>query len=119
MKYLLAGGIAALSLLLVLGTNDAGEKAKYTIPQVMAKAHKAGLHKKVASGQASDAEKKMLVELYTALNKNEPPMGDAKAWKERTGKLVEAATKAAKGDEDAAKSIPKLANCKECHSMHK
>jgi hypothetical protein len=120
MKYLLAGAIATLSLGLMLGENNAGEKkAKFTIPEVMARAHKEGLMKKVAAGKASDAEKEELVGHYVALNNNEPPKGDAAAWKKRTGALVEAAKKAAKGDEAAAKSLPKLANCAECHKLHK
>jgi hypothetical protein len=119
MKYSLAALIAILSLVLVLGTNDAQEKPKHTIPQVMAKAHKSGLYKKVAGGKASDAEKQELVELYTSLSKNEPPQGDAKAWKERTTALLDAAKGAAKGDEKAAASLTKLANCAACHKMHK
>src|SRR5262245_14736539 len=98
MKYLFGGAIAMVSVLLVMSDNQASEKAKYTIPEVMAKAHKGGLMKKVASGKASDAEKKDLVELYTALSKNEPPKGDAADWKTKTKALVEAATKAADGD---------------------
>jgi cytochrome c553 len=119
MKYLLAGAIASLSLVMLLGENDAGEKAKYTIPEVMARAHKEGLMKKVASGTASDAEKEELVGHYVALNNNEPPKGDLKEWKKRTGAIVEAAKKALKGDEAAAKSLPKLANCAACHKLHK
>lgn len=119
MKYLLAGAIATLSLCLLLGENNAGEKAKLTIPEVMAKAHKAGLMKKVASGKASDAEKEELVGHYVALNNNEPPKGDLKAWKKRTGDILAAAKKAAKGDEAAAKSLPTLANCAACHKLHK
>ncbi len=121
MKYLFAGVIAMVSLLLVLGDNNAGEKAKYTIPEVMAKAHKGAtaLMPKVAKGKASDDEKKQLVELYTALSKNEPPKGDAADWKTKTTALVDAAKKAADGDEAAAKSLPKLANCAACHKAHK
>ena len=119
MKYLFGGVIAALSLLLVMGENDAGEKAKHTIPQVMAKAMKGGLCKKVASGKASDEEKEQLVELFTSLNKNTPPMGDAKDWQKKTGALLDAAKKAAKGDEKAAKSLGTLANCAACHKAHK
>lgn len=121
MKYLFAGVITMASLLLVLGDNTAGEKAKYTIPEVMAKAHKGAnaLMPKVAKGKASDAEKKELVELYTALSKNEPPKGDAADWKAKTKALVEAATKAADGDEAAAKKLPNLAACAACHKAHK
>ena len=119
MKYLFAGVIATLCMALLLGENNAGEKPKHTIPQVMAKAMKGGLCKKVASGMASDDEKKQLVELFTSLTKNEPPMGDAKAWKERTSALLEAAKKAASGDESGNKALPKLANCMSCHNQFK
>ena len=119
MKYLFAGAIAAVSLVLVLGDNHAGEKAKYTIPQVMKKAMAGGLCKKVASGKANDEEKTQLVELFTALSQNTPPKGDADDWKSKTKALLEAAKGAAGGDADAAKKLPKLANCNGCHSVHK
>ncbi len=120
MKYLFAGAFATLSLAILLGDNDAGEKkAKYTIPEVMARAHKEGLMKKVADGKASDEEKEELVGHYVALNNNDPPKGEKKDWKKRTSALVDAAKKAAKGDEAAAKTLPKLANCGACHKAHK
>ncbi|MCI0681586.1 MAG: hypothetical protein L0Y71_05750 [Gemmataceae bacterium] len=104
---------------LLLGENNAGEKAKHTIPEVMAKAMKGGLCKKVATGKASDDEKKELVELFTSLTKNKPPMGDEKAWKKRTTALLEAAKKAAAGDAAGPKALGKLANCAACHKEHK
>lgn len=122
MKLVAAGTMLLFSFVLLLGDNEAGEKKpKYTIPQVMAKAHagKAAIMKKVAAGEASDEEKMTLVDLYTALSENEPPQGDAKAWKEKTETLVKAAKAAAKGDEKAAKSLTKLANCTACHKAHK
>ncbi len=119
MKYVFAAAIAGLSLTLLMGENRAAQKAKYSIADVMDEAHKGGLMKKVASGKASADDKKHLVELYTALSQNDPPKGDAKDWKERTGKLVEASKKAADGDEKAAKSLPGLANCAACHKLHK
>ena len=119
MKYLFAVVVAGLSLALLMGENNAGEKAKHTIPEVMKVAMKGGLCGKVAKGKASDEEKKKLVELFTALSQNEPPKGDAKAWKEKTTALVNAAKKAADGDESGAKALPKLANCKACHDAHK
>src|SRR5262245_18844405 len=105
MKYLFAGSIALVSMFLILGSNDAGEKAKYTISEVMKEAHKGGLMKTVASGKASDAEKKKLVELYTALAKNDPPKGEKADWKTKTDAMLAAAKKAADGDEAAAKSL--------------
>jgi hypothetical protein len=126
MKGLVAGAIALLSLAFLFGSNQAGEKGepKYTIKQVMAKGFNAkkgevALCGKVASGKASDEEKKSFLELVTALSKSTPPKGEADAWKEKTTALVNAATGAVKGDADAAKSVAKLANCAACHSEHK
>jgi hypothetical protein len=118
MKYFLAAVIATLSLVLVLGTNDAQEKkAKHTIPEVMKQAHKSGLWKKVATGKASDAEKEQLVELYTSLSQNEPPKGEHKAWKERTEAMLAAAKLSAKGDDKGGKALLSLVNCGMCHKM--
>ncbi|MCS7047400.1 MAG: hypothetical protein NZO58_13665 [Gemmataceae bacterium] len=120
MKYLFAGVVAALSLVLVLGENKAGDgKPKHTIAEVMAKAMKGGLCKKCASGEATEAEKKELVELFTSLSQNEPPKGDLKDWKKRTGALLDAAKKIAAGDEKAGKALGAAANCAACHKAHK
>ena len=126
MKGLVAAAVALLSLAFLFGSNQAGEKgdAKYTIKQVMAKGFNAkkgevSLKDKVADGKASEAEKKSFLELVTALSKNTPPKGDADAWKEKTTALVSAAQGAVKGDEDAASSLSKLANCVACHGQHK
>ena len=119
MRFLAAGVMAILSLALIMDSNLAGEKAKHSIKEVMKEAHKGGLMKKVSGGTASDEEKKMLVELYESLAKNAPPKGEAENWKKVTTSLVETAKAAAKGDEKAAKSLPKLANCMGCHSVHK
>lgn len=121
MKFLVAGIVAALSLVLVVsGNNNAGEKkAKYTISQVMQKAMKGGLCKKVASGKASDEEKKQLAEMFAALAQNTPPKGDAAEWKKKAGALAAVAKKIAGGDEKAVKALGKLANCGACHSVFK
>jgi hypothetical protein len=123
MKYVLGVAIAAVALILILGTgsNYAGgqKEPKHTIKEVMREAHKSGLYKKVATGKAGDDEKKELVELYTSLSLNKPPMGDESEWKEQTGKMLSAAKKAAKGDEKAAASVLKIVNCGVCHKKFK
>jgi hypothetical protein len=111
--------MAVMAVALMLGDNQAGEKAKYTIKEVMKEAHKDKLVNKVASGKASDDEKKRLAELYKALSENTPKKGEADAWKTRTVALLEAANKAVKGDEKAEKSLTKLADCASCHKLFK
>lgn len=98
---------------------DDDDEPKYKIKDVMKKAMKGPLLKKVASGSASDAEKKELHEMFVALSKNEPPKGDAESWKKLTGALVKAAKGAVDGDDGAAAALKKAGNCKACHSQHK
>lgn len=117
MKGLIVGAVAMVAMVLVLDSNtiEGGDKKeeKVTNKVVMQKAMKGGLCGKVASGKASDAEKKELVELFTALAANTPKKGDAASWKEKTSALLEAA----KSGDGAA--LKKAADCKGCHSAHK
>jgi hypothetical protein len=114
------GAVAILGLVVCLGANQAGqnEKPKYKIGEVMQKAMKGGLCKKVAEGRATAAEKKQLTELFVALHANTPPKGNRDRWDKITKSLVDAA-KAAESDEKAGKSLAKLANCTNCHKEFK
>ena len=111
MTGFLAAGLAVCLVAVALHAED--KKAKYTIKEVMQKAMKGGLCKKVASGKASPAEKDELVTLFTALCENKPPKGDEAAWKTRTSALV-AAAKSGNG-----KQLGKAANCATCHKAFK
>src|SRR5581483_6251475 len=119
MKIVVASLVAMLSMAVLLGVNQVGEKAKYKSSEVMQKAMKGGLCGKVAGGKASDEEKKQLVELFTALSQNTPPKGEAASWKEKTGALVAAAKAAAAGDAKAGAALKSAANCAACHKAHK
>ncbi len=119
-KTLLTGFVVAVAAGLVTWevTRAGEEKPKYTIKDVMQKAHKGGLMKKVADGKASKEEKEELLAMYTALTMNKPPMGGEKSWKEKTTALVDAAKAAAK-DDQAVAGVSKAANCMGCHSVHR
>jgi len=127
MKALFSCGVAMLALTLVLGVNSAGEKdkkaePKYTIKQVMMKAHDDdGILSKVQEGTATAKEKKELVELYVALHDNAPPKGDKAKWAKVTQSLVDTAKDidAGKDEQTAVKTLSKLANWKACHSEFK
>ena len=121
MRFVVAGVCAALAMFLLAGTDQAGEKdkAKYTISEVMLKAHKGGLLTKVAAGKGDKADAEQLLEFYIALAKNKPPEGDAESWKKFTDGLVAAAKVAVKGGSDAGKRLKKAANCTACHKVHK
>ena len=111
---------AALALVGLIGLAVvADEKPKHTIKEVMQKAMKGGLCKKCASGEASDEEKKQLVELFESLAKNKPPKGEEASWKDKTKALLTAATGVAKGEGDGTKKLKAAANCKGCHDNHK
>jgi hypothetical protein len=119
-KLLVAGVMIAVGwVAFSLVTNAADEKPKHTIKEVMKSAHKGGLMKKVADGKASEAEKKQLVEFYTALAANKPPKGDEASWKEKTSALLAAAKDAEAGKDGAGAALMKAANCMACHSAHK
>ena len=92
---------------------------KYSTKDVMKKAFKGGLLKKVAGGTASDEEKKELQSMLVSLSKNKPKKGEADSWKKLTGALVKAGDGAVKGDPKAGDMLKKAANCKACHNSHK
>ncbi len=96
----------------------AGEK-KIETKDVMKKAMKGGLAKKVGEGKASDAEKKELVELFTALAANTPTKGNSEHWKTQTAVLLEAAKKSAAGDADGQKALLTAVNNTACTVCHK
>jgi hypothetical protein len=105
-----------------LGLLSAGDdKPKFTIKEVMAKAHKGkpALCGKVAGGKASKEEKEELVQYYIALTKNKPPKGDAGSWKEKTEALVAAAKACLADEKDGPAKLQKAVNCKGCHEVHK
>ena len=113
-----AVAIAAVVTVNFSGAADANNedaKPKHSIKDVMKKCMKGdgALCKKVVGGTATADEKKLLVEMFTALAAAKPPAGDADSWKAKTSALVAAATSA---DADALK---KAANCAACHKVHK
>ena len=116
---LVTAGIVMFGWVVVGLVVQAQDKPKYSIKDVMVKAHKGGLMKKVASGKASAEEKKQLLEFYEALAANKPPAGDEADWKVKTSAIVAAAREAAEGDEAAAKKLSDTVKCMDCHQAHK
>ena len=99
--------------------DDDDSKPEFSTKEVMKKGMKGGLLKKVASGDASEEEKKQLHAMFVALAKNEPKKGDEESWKKLTGALVKASTAAVEGDPKAGAMLKKASNCKACHDLHK
>src|ERR1700690_4110451 len=95
MRIFAAGLIVALTTVFMLNTNGTAgdkEKPKFTISEVMKKAHigKDNLREKVIKGEATDEEKAQLTALYVALSLNTPPKGEADDWKKTTKAILEA-----------------------------
>lgn len=116
----LFSGIMVVVCMIAVPTCAADDTAaKYSTKDVMKKAFKGGLLKKVAGGTASDEEKKELQSMLVSLSKNKPKKGEADSWKKLTGALVKAGDGAVKGDPKAGDMLKKAANCKACHNSHK
>ena len=117
----LLSGILVLVCLVAMPTQAADDDSapKYSTKDVMKKAMKGPLLKKVAGGGASDAEKKELHAMMVALSKNKPKKGDADSWGKLTGALVKASQAAVAGDAKAGDMLKKTSNCKACHGTHK
>jgi hypothetical protein len=96
-----------------------GGKPKYTIKEVMLKAHKSGLMKKAVLGTATPDEKKELCDYYVEMAKNAPPKGDADSWKQKTEALIRAAREVQAGKPGAGPAFRKAVDCDNCHNVHK
>jgi hypothetical protein len=120
MALLTLGLVASLSLF--QAADDA--KPKFTIEEIMEKAHKKrdggpSLFQQVVKGKASEAEKKQLLEYYQELAKNKPEKGELNDWKKRTTGMIKAAKDIVADKDGATKELGKAANCKACHELHK
>jgi formylglycine-generating enzyme required for sulfatase activity len=90
-----------------------------SIDEIMNKAMKGGLAKKVASGKADDKEKLELLSMMIDLVENDPPQGDANEWKMMAGTVMMDVAKVVVGREGAGDDLSKSMNCKACHDKFK
>ena len=77
------------------------------------------LDNKVLDGKATEAEKKELRDLYTALAKAKPPAGKLDDWKKRTEELLQALDAVYDGKENAKEQFIRARDCKGCHAAHR
>jgi len=120
MRKLLVASVVVISGWTVFAmTSGAQDDKKVAIKEVMQVAMKGGLCKKVATGQASEEEKKKLAGLFAALHENKPPKGEQSSWDSKTKALVDAANDVLAGKEGAGAALGKAADCMGCHSAHK
>jgi hypothetical protein len=122
MKCLVVAALVSIGVLSLARAKAEDEaKPKYTIKEVMKKAHlpDGGLMKKIVAGEGTKEDAEQLVELYTALGQNKPPKGEPGSWEEKTGELL-AAAKAVVEDKPGSKErLKKAADCGNCHKEHK
>ncbi len=111
--------LAGVVCLPVMAEDKDDKKPKFTTKEVMKKAFKGPLVKKVTKGDASDAEKKQLHEMLVAMAANKPPVGDADSWKKFTGALVKAGKQVVDGDAAGMVALKKSATCAACHKAHR
>lgn len=120
MRMVLGAALAAVVLVWSLGAVRAEDKL--SISDVMKQAHGGGqnsLLNKATGPNASKEDKEKLLSLYKALAENNPPMGDAKSWKDKTSALVAAAEANVKGEQGAGQKVRQAANCMACHQVHR
>jgi len=117
MKYVLIGMTALLAVMFLVDVGStAGDKPKYDIKEVMDKAHKSGLLKKIQKGDADKKDREELAELYKALLQSKPPKGDVEEWRKTTTVMHKIAVEAI-ADPAAGKKLK--VNCGACHSKFK
>lgn len=118
--FVVLSAVALLTLAAYgLQAEDKEAAPKFTSKEIMKAGFKDGLCKKVADGQATDAEIDQLVEFCTVLAGNKPPRGDAESWKSKTDALVAAAKACAAGEKGSGDLLTKAMNCMACHQVHK
>jgi hypothetical protein len=102
-------------------TQAAGDQPKFTISEVMNKAHgrKSNLARKLILGQITDQEKVKLIEYYEALGRAIPPKGSATDWQKRTSNLLAAAKAALHGGPPEKAKFREAVDCKSCHDAHR
>jgi hypothetical protein len=123
----LLAAVACISLVQVAVHAQNTEKAtpKHAIKDVMKGAHMPpegggkSLRERVIAGNASDEEKRQLLDLYISLLENDPPRGEAEAFHAKAGAVALAAAKIVVGREGAAEELTKATNCAACHRDHK
>ncbi len=95
------------------------DNEKLSIKEIMKRAHKSGLLKKVATGKATDSEIADLHRYYLAMPTLTPPAGGEKSWKNKTEALVAASQAAIDKDPAAGELLKSATDCAGCHKVHK
>jgi len=120
-------GIIAVLLLLTGASLDAQEKgkkqpaAKKPVKEVMERSFKdkGALIFLVRDGESTEAQNKKLLEEFKLLDGMQPPLGDVKAWKNRTGAAVAALQELVDKKPGAVERVRSVTECSACHNAHR
>jgi hypothetical protein len=74
---------------------------------------------KVSAGHGTKEDFAKMVDYYTSLPLDSPPVGDDVSWKAKSTALLDAAKALRDGKENALAQYNKAVNCKACHSVHR
>jgi hypothetical protein len=112
---------AALILAISAVFVRAADKPKYTIAEIMKALHKGedSLGNRVGAGHGTKEDFAKMVDYYTSLPLDAPPVGDDASWKTKSTALLDAAKALRDGKENALAQYNKAVNCKACHSVHR
>jgi len=95
---------------------EVSPRPKITVKDVMKKAHRSGLLRKVTSGKASKEEKAELFRLYVALSQNKPKKGPLVDWYKRSSLLLAATGEVIIGEKQGVRNLQAASQCKSCHA---
>jgi hypothetical protein len=120
-----AATCVGLIQVIVYAQNTDKAKPKHTIKEVMKGAHMPpegggkSLRERVIAGDASDDEKRELLDFYISLLENDPPRGEPEAFHQKAGAVALAAAKIVVGREGADQELTRATVCAACHRDHK
>ena len=119
-------GIIVLLLLLSGARLDAQEKGKKApskkpVKEVMERSFKdkGALIFLVRDGESTEAQNKKLLEEFKLLDGMQPPLGDVKAWKSRTGAAIAALQELVDKKSGAVERVRSVTDCTGCHNAHR
>jgi hypothetical protein len=119
-------GIIVVLLLLSgarLDAQDKGKKApsKKPVKEVMERSFKdkGALIFLVRDGESTEAQNKKLLEEFKLLDGMQPPLGEVKAWKNRTGAAIAALQELVDKKAGAVERVRSVTDCTGCHNAHR
>ena len=118
-------GIVIVLLLLQGAALDAQQQGKKPsrkpVKEVMERSFKdkGALIFLVRDGESTEAQNKKLLEEFKLLDGMQPPLGDVKGWKNRTGAAIAALQELVDKKAGAVERVRSVTDCTGCHNAHR